>query len=152
MLVVRRVKFILIVKGSFDAFFEVYFEFFDDLQSDSRDHGDFDVIENVEEKLTDFDLLFMRGLFSAVDFQLFEQVQHPLNEEEILPSFVTDITPSHFLIQQREDYVVPVRGNQASLDKQTREIGDIFVLVGEVFERDEVENDLKVYFGVLALE
>lgn len=58
------------------------------------------MIENVEEKLTDFDLLLMGGfLLPAIDFQLFKQVQHPLNEEEILPSLEADIVPSHFLIQ-----------------------------------------------------
>lgn len=111
------------------------------------------MIENVEEKLTNLDFLLMGGfLLPAVDFQFFEQVQHPLNEEEILPSLVTDIVPSHLLIQQREDYVVSVWGNEASLDKQTRKIGDIFILVGKVFERDEVENNLKVDFRVLAFE
>lgn len=56
------------------------------------------MVENVEEKLADFDLLLMRGLLPAIDFQLLEQVQHPLNEEEILPSLVTDIVPSNLFV------------------------------------------------------
>lgn len=56
------------------------------------------MVENIEEKLADFDLLIVRGLLSAVYFQLLEQIQHPLNEEEILPSLVTDIVPSNLFV------------------------------------------------------
>lgn len=108
------------------------------------------MVENEEENFSNFDLVIIANFPSTVDFNLPQQKQHSFNKEVIFPSLVADIVTADFLCQQGDQLVIFVLTNEGSLNEKVGEIDEVFILVREILEGDEVQDNIEIDLWVFA--
>lgn len=134
------VEFVLAFEGSSDALLERNVEFLDDFESQSSHEGCFDVIEDVEDGFRYLQFVFEGQFPSHVDFQFAQEEQHSFHEEVIFPSFAGDVVVADFLAEEGEQLRVGVFADEGALEQSVRKVDEVFVVVGEVLEGEEVED------------
>ena len=139
------------VKWSFYIILEGDSEHFQNSQTNTDNQRHFNVEHHVKKNTCCFCLFLNFNISTNLQLKLFQQKQHPFNEQVIPQSFLTYRIASDFLLKEGQDLIDGMITKIGSLDDKRSNEDKFIVGRGQILQGNIVESNVQINFWVLWL-